>query len=643
MEESKQYWQIGNDAESIEWHVHAETIPHQDHVELAGKETALVIYYGVAEDGSLIQELHCIFPMLRMVPNNTCASFQVNLEQKDLPGFRVGEKDVTEYPEQFIFNGIIKITSRTDVPGLHIQREIFPADGAPADMIHYLLQNTGTEPVYLDIRNNHGQKQDRGARGVYLVDMDLNADGKIEILPGRQKVLSLVIQARTADENKCCFDVQAEKYRRLARIAEITGPMQLETGIPVLDMAFYFCKLRAGESIFRTRGGYMHGPGGERYYAATWCNDELEYAGPWFAWTGDKLAVEASENAYKHYMPFMGPDYHQIPSSVIAEGFGYWEGAGDRGDAAMYAYGASRFMLTCGDRKKAESFWPGIEWCLEYCRRHLNGQGVVLSDSDEMENRFESGDANLCTSSLYYGALKSSAALAKEFGQTEKAKHYLSQAEELARNIEKYFGAEIHGFKTYRYYAGNTVLRSWIGIPLCMGILDRAEDTVAALYSDHLWFYDGMLCQEGESTYWDRSLLYGLRGALIAGNVEQTCKKLLFYTEHRLLGDHVPYPIEAWPEGDKRHLSAESALYCRVITEGILGLEALSFHSFRANPRIPAECQKIKLLHIRAFGREFDLIADRIQLTVSCNGIEKNYPLEAPCGCVVDLLDFSGK
>ena len=79
----------------------------------------------------------------------------------------------------------------------------------------------------------------------------------------------------------------------------------------------------------------MHGPGGDSYYAATWCNDQVEYAGPWFAFTGDKLVLEASLNAYSHYMPFMGPNFHRIPSSVIAEGFDIWEGAGDRGDAAM--------------------------------------------------------------------------------------------------------------------------------------------------------------------------------------------------------------------------------------------------------------------------------------------------------------------
>lgn len=54
-----------------------------------------------------------------------------------------------------------------------------------------------------------------------------------------------------------------------------------------------------------------------------------------------------------------------------------------------------------------------IEWCLEYCHRQLNADGVVKSDSDELENRFPAGKANLCTSSLYYDALVSAAYLGK--------------------------------------------------------------------------------------------------------------------------------------------------------------------------------------------------------------------------------------
>ena len=43
------------------------------------------------------------------------------------------------------------------------------------------------------------------------------------------------------------------------------------------------------------------------------------------------------------------------------------------------------------------------------------------------------------------------------------------------------------------------------------------------------------------------------------------------YSTRRLLGEHVPYAVEAWPEGNQRHLAAESALYCRVYRRGCLG------------------------------------------------------------------------
>ncbi len=648
------FWQIIDDGKAIRWTVSPDTTPHADHVETAGKETAMVIYYGVKQDGSYTQELHCIFPMLRLIPNDTYASLSVHWKERgqseskneatdftkpdripagELPHFQVNNTTLVEYPEEFTFDGVLKVSNRTNIIGLRVIREVYPADNVPASFVRFTFINESEETCFIHAADNHKQLCCRGARGVYLADCDILTE-TLTVPSHATAVTALVIQARTADDGKRTLDADHELAERRKRVAELTGPLQLKTGIDVLDTAFYFCKIRAGESIFRTRSGYMHGPGGESYYAATWCNDQVEYAGPWFAWTGDALSLDASFTACRHYMPFMGPDYHRIPSSVIAEGFDIWEGAGDRGDAAMWAYGASRFALTCGDRNMAQQLWRGIEWCLEYCRRMKNEAGVVKSDSDELEGRFPSGSANLCTSSLYYGALLSASALAAEFDLPRKAEQYQVQAEQLALDINAYFGAELHGFKTYRYYDGNTTLRSWIGIPLCMGILDRAEDTVRALYSDYLWFHDGMLCEEGDTTYWDRSLLYGLRGAFFAGEVEQTFRKLLTYSGHRLLGDHVPYPIEAWPEGGKRHLSAESALYCRVITEGLLGLVPMSFHSFRITPRIPEMCSEIKLSNIRAFGRSFDVIATREHTTIRCNDREKVF---APGCTLVDL------
>ena len=78
----------------------------------------------------------------------------------------------------------------------------------------------------------------------------------------------------------------------------------------------------------------------------------------------------------------------------------------------------------------------------------------------------------------------------------------------------------------------------------------------------------------------------------------------------RLLGDHVPYAIEAYPEGGKRHLSAESALFCQIITEGILAVQPLGFRSFSFNTVIPEDLPRFALLGIHAFGEVFDLFVE---------------------------------
>jgi len=168
------------------------------------------------------------------------------------------------------------------------------------------------------------------------------------------------------------------------------------------------------------------------------------------------------------------------------------------------------------------------------------------------------------------------------------------------------------GFETYRYYAGNDVLRSWICIPLTVGIFDRAEGTSDALFSPQLWTDQGLLTQAGTKTFWDRSTLYGLRGVFAAGAIDRGLKYFTDYSSKRLLGDHVPYAVEAWPEGNQRHLSAESALYCRVVTEGIFGFRPTGLNSFTITPQLPKAWDKMSLNNIIAFGgRKIDIQISR--------------------------------
>ena len=276
----------------------------------------------------------------------------------------------------------------------------------------------------------------------------------------------------------------------------------------------------------------------------------------------------------------------------------------------MYLYGVTRFLLAYGKQETAEQYWDAIDWCVRYCRLKVNEDGVIASDSDELEERFASGDANLCTSCLTYAGLISAADIAAELGKQDKQKEYLEFAAMLRKNIERFFGAEVSGYQTYRYYKENTLLRSWICIPLTMGILDRKEETIRALLSDRLFGKDGLVCEEGNDTFWDRSTLYALRGILNAGHSDEVYQFLEYYVNKRLLTEHVPYAVEAYPEGNQRHLSAESALFVRVITEGMFGFVPRGFRSFELHPSVPKALKRITLKNIRAFGNCFTVTVE---------------------------------
>ena len=245
---------------------------------------------------------------------------------------------------------------------------------------------------------------------------------------------------------------------------------------------------------------------------------------------------------------------------------------------------------------------------MEYSEKQMLPEGIIASDCDELEGRFPAGKANLTTNMLAYGAYLSAAdllnSLNKDAGLADK---YRQKASKLRVACENYFGANVEGFEAYRYYDGNEKLRSWICMPLTMGVFDRKEATLDALLSDKLWTKDGILTESGDNTFWDRATLYAFRGIFNAGEVDRGMKYFEYYSHKRLLGEHVPYAVEAYPEGNQRHLSAESGLYCRVVTEGLFGFVPTGFRKFKITPRLPSGWNFMHLRHIKAFQTDFDI------------------------------------
>ena len=626
-------WSLGNENQ-ISWQPE-KTESHQDHIEMSGKSVSVVLRYGV-QNGAFTLNKSMVWPMLRTIPNNTHASLMRRYGWNVLDMITVNGRAFTdEQVERISLKGILKVESKYDLGRRgqwKLVREYFPSTEHPALMECYSLINTGKTSLAIELPQIDQQSftdPQKGVTGSFRIETRIDKSGHFTLQPNDTLHFSASISAYPSDKESIQLNGSEEKKKREALVHELMNKLVLETPDPIIDRMFAFSKIRGCESIYETKGGPMHGPGGESYYAALWANDQAEYINPFFPFVGYEYGNASALNSYLHFARFMDDEWKPIPSSIIAEGIDIWNGAGDRGDAAMIAYGASRYALAKGSKQEAETLWPLIEWCLEYCRKKLNEGGVVASDSDELEGRFPSGKANLCTSSLYYDALLSASYLCKEI-EKSGASTYLKQASTLRKNMESYFGANVEGFDTYAYYEGNDILRSWICIPLTVGIDERAEATINALFSPRLWTKDGLLTQAGSETFWDRSTLYALRGVYAVGATEKATEFMKKYSATRLLGDHVPYAIEAWPEGSQRHLSAESGLYARIITEGMFGIRPTGFKSFTLTPRLPKDWAFMNLKDIHAFDACFNIQVKRLEngkleVIISSNGKDKKH------------------
>jgi hypothetical protein len=641
-------WAIQPDG-SIEWKID-NRLPHSDHIEMAGEKLAFWIQYGVDDSGKLSLNRTIVFPTFRLLPVRTTAHMMYSVTDDELPRVIINDRLLragtynaavqNDQPEKVVsinHKGVMKIVSEVGRDrSIRLIRVLFPSTQKPMAIEKWIFINQGKQPTKIEMEYLNRETKpaaDRTTPVPHSFIVSTINDGIKTVPPGDSVVFAIVYQAVNSNNPFVKANVDDELLARKKRVNEFLSLLQLETPDPVLNTAFAFAKIRATESIYKTKGGYLHGPGGLRYYAAIWANDQAEYINPFFAFLGDDIGNKSAMNAYRWFAKYMNPDYKPIPSSIIAEGDATWHGAKDRGDMAMIAYGAGRFALAYGNPDSAKVLWPFIEWCLEYLKRQLNSEGVVMSNSDELEGRFPAGNANLNTSSLYYDGLRSAVLLGKLLGQPKaQTKIYEQEAMKLRINIEKYFGATVEGFQTYRYYKGNDTLRAWITTPLTVDIFDRKQGTIAALFSPRLWTEDGLASLAGNQTFWDRSTLYGLRGVFAAGETEKALTFLKYYSQRRLLGEHVPYPVEAFPEGNQRHLSAESGLYCRIYTEGMFGIRPTGFNSFDMTPRLPKDWDEMALRNIHAFQNVFDLEVARTEknkltITVINNGQKKSWSI----------------
>mmetsp|Transcript_3248 Transcript_3248/g.6111 ORF Transcript_3248/g.6111 Transcript_3248/m.6111 type:complete len:653 (-) Transcript_3248:1619-3577(-) len=595
----------------------------QDFVEMSGLRCSMVVHYRVSSTRCDVA-IDAYFPQLRVRRGDPRGYSHVRFDGDLVSTGRTvlwGGKPV-EWSQwtlvQVLFDGILRFIYVGPREQDRLEKQFFPSRrralvcqrwvGDPSQMSELVLS---PEELLAGIC-----EWKEGSQTVQIY--------RISGTPGRSSA-GAALFGTTNGNVRVAFDIDDEYAERCDFIQHITSRrMVLKSPERMIDVMFGLAKIRATESVFESslcstesKRGLVHSPGGGMFYCGVWANDQAEYACPFFphvihphANDLDTILLEAAKNSLITLTRYPGRSLDTVPYSVEIEG--EYIGQLDRGDAAMFAYGASEFALRSGDQNFALALLPHIERCLRYVKSRVHPSlGVVISDSDELEGRYPTGSMNLSTSCLSFAAIESTRRL--QAALSRKSIDEQDNLQSLCGGIHRYFGTCVRGVDTFAYCDDEPRLRGWICLPLCFGIgLDRTNTTLTALFDESfgLWQREhGISVAAHANDFWDRETLYALRSAFLVGDAEKSLTWLLSFTEARLLGGHVPYALEEESRGAQ--LSAESALYCRIVIEGMLGYRALDFNRFSLTPNIPHSWNFLRLENFSTQGYVVDVDVTR--------------------------------
>jgi hypothetical protein len=522
-------------------------------------------------------------------------------------------------PASATFDGMLTFTYPEN-KGIVVSRKIYPSNTNALVIEEWQLRNVSDKPVKLSVSS---ERQVKFTNENIAIVSTCKGMEPVSVKSGETLSFSASVQARLIADPDMVVDVARENLARFNMAQQAWhGPGRLETPDPALDLAFALQKFHVLESPIETwKGGITHN-GSLTYSPGIWANDPVEYSSPVFPFFGDEQLNNASLNMYRIWMDYCS-EKGIIPFPGSFEGPSLQLVQQERGDDAMVLYGLSKFLLFLGDPKAAAEMWPLIEFSAQSVQSHLTSEGIIASQTDEMEGRYPTGDANLSTSSLAYGGYRQAARLAHDIGKKSLELEFDKRADALRKAIEKYFGAEVEGFKTYRYFKENTTLRGWILLPLAMNINDRQETTIDALLSDKLWpgRMEGkdILAESIRPTEWARETYYALRVLFKAGHTGEALKMTQRAVKAQVFGKQGPYPDE-----DAIDMLCPGSLYPRVFTEGMFGIIPTGMNSFKCTPWLPREWPQMAMRDLRAFGKAWDLLVerdgDKQKITITCGG-----------------------
>ncbi len=444
--------------------------------------------------------------------------------------------------------------------------------------------------------------------------------------------------AYSCEDNVASLSSAKEDFEeRTELVRKWTKSFQFECADKEINAAIFFAKIRTSEAVFAAKNlGLVHSPGGGMFYGGVWCNDQAEYAAPLLVLLGESGSHlrNAILNSFRVLAKHFDYDNFTIPYSVEIDG-GY-VGKLDRGDAAMYAWGLSLVVSALNSEEITNEFFPHVEFCCTLMQKKImeSPDRVFTSDSDELEGRFSTGNANLsvnCLAILAFDAASQAAILASK---EDLSVTYKEDAMKLRESVHEFFHVE--DSYQYSYYIGCADARGWICLTALAGL--RNEKKALKYCLRNLWLSDGVVVTENDDVIWDRCTLYALRAAFLKGLVDEGASRLKEFVESRLIhGVSSPYSIEN--NKSLAPLSTESALLMRVITEGLLGMSYVQGNVLKLQIRCPVEWKQYSVRNIPYSGSSFHChvktVGDNVSVTLQADTNEFNF--SGPQGLCINV------
>jgi hypothetical protein len=316
-------------------------------------------------------------------------------------------------PVSATFDGMLNFTYAEN-KGILVSRTIYPSNTNALVIEEWQVKNQSDKAVKMSVS---ATRQVKYTDEEIVVIRTCTGMEPVSVAAGEKLSFIVSIQGKGIHAQDKVPDVAAEHEARvnLAKLAW-QGPGRLETPDAALDLAFALQKFHILECPAETWKGIITHNGSLRYSPGIWANDPVEYSSPVFPFFGNDQLNNASLNMYRIWMdyckekgirPFPG-SFEYASLKLVQQ---------QRGDDAMVLYGLSKFLLFLGDPKAAAEMWPLIEFSAQSVQGHLTKEGIIASETDEMEGRYPTGDANLSTSSLAYAGYRQAAHLAHDLGK----------------------------------------------------------------------------------------------------------------------------------------------------------------------------------------------------------------------------------